>query len=99
MAFDLIWITQYLTGGGKNAANITQITRASRAARLGTKTVRLIRLIRMIKIMKQMKILTRDFTKKDKPAIPKKISQRLSSIHSKITSLRNTEKNNSLRHM
>jgi hypothetical protein len=99
MAFDLVWITQYISGGGKNAANITQITRASRAARLGTRTVRLIRLIRMIKIMKQMKMLTKDLSKKEEPVIPKKMSQRLSSIHSRLTSLKNIEKLNSLRHM
>jgi hypothetical protein len=63
MAFDLIWINQFLTGGGKNAANISQISRASRAARLGTKTVKLIRLIRMIKLIKQMKILSKDLAK------------------------------------
>ena len=63
MAFDLIWITQFLTGGGKSAANISQISKASRAARLGTRTVRLIRLIRMIKLIKQMKLISKDLAK------------------------------------
>jgi hypothetical protein len=63
MAFDLIWISQFLTGGGQNAANISQISRASRAARLGTRTVKLIRLIRMVKLLKQMKSLSNDLAK------------------------------------
>ena len=79
MAFDLVWITQYLTGGGKNAANISQISRASRAARLGTRTVKLIRLIRMIKIIKQMKALSGDIAKNQKNRKPKK-SQRISKM-------------------
>ena len=66
MAFDLIWISQYLTGGGQNAANISQISRASRAARLGTRTVKLIRLIRMVKLLKQMKSLSHDIAKNQK---------------------------------
>ena len=66
MAFDLIWISQYLTGGGQNAANISQISRASRAARLGTRTVKLIRLIRMVKFLKQMKGLSIDIAKDQK---------------------------------
>ena len=64
MTFDLIWVTQFLTGGGKSAANVSQITRASRAARLGTRTVRLIKLVRMIKLIKQIKTLTKDLAKK-----------------------------------
>lgn len=99
MAFDLIWVTQYITGGGKNAANISQITKASRAARLGTRTVRLIRLVRMIKIMKQMKMFSKDLAKNQAEQLPKRVSQRLSSIHSKLTSLRNVEKMSSLRHL
>ncbi len=74
MMFDLIWITQYLTGGGKSAANVSQISKASRAARLGTRTVRLIRLIRMIKVIKQMKAFSKDFVKEQ----PKRISQKMS---------------------
>lgn len=102
MIFDLVWISQYLTGGGANAANISQISRASRAARLGTKTVKLVRLIRMVKLVRQMKILSKDLVKEKKEEKPKKISQRLSSIHSKITSkvasFRNMERINSIRH-
>jgi class 3 adenylate cyclase len=79
MAFDLIWVTQYLTGGGKNAANISQISRASRAARLGTRTVKLIRLIRMLKLLKQMKTLSSDIAKDHKKMMPKK-SQRISRM-------------------
>jgi hypothetical protein len=63
MAFDLVWVTQFLSGGGKSAANISQISRASRAARLGTRTVRLIRLIRMIKLIKQMNLISKDLAK------------------------------------
>ena len=88
MAFDLIWVTQFLTGGGKCAANISQISKASRAARLGTRTVRLIRLIRMIKLIKQMKQITKDFNKNQGQAKKKRTSQRLSSIHSKIISVK-----------
>jgi hypothetical protein len=99
MAFDLIWITQYITGGGKNAANISQITKASRAARLGTRTVRLIRFVRMIRILEKMKNIKKDLTKTREEVPPKKISQRLSSIHSKLASLRNLERLSSLRHM
>lgn len=99
MVFDLIWITQYITGGGKSAANISQISKASRAARLGTRTVRLIRLVRMIKILKQMKLLAKDLAKNQTETQPKKISQRISSIHSKLSSLRNVERLSSLRHM
>ena len=65
MCLDLVWVTQYITGGGKSAANISQISRASRAARLGTRTVRLVRLVRMIKIMKQMKMLSKDLAIRD----------------------------------
>jgi len=79
MAFDLVWITQYLTGGGKNAANISQISRASRAARLGTRTVKLLRLIRMIKIIRQMKTLSSDIAQNQKSKKPKK-SQRISKM-------------------
>ena len=90
MCFDLIWITQYLTGSGKSAASISRVSRASRAARLGTRTVRLIRLVRMIKILKQMKSLSKNFAKvEESEPVPKKMSQRLSSIHSKLASLRN----------
>ena len=98
MAFDLVWITQYLTGGGKDAANISQISRASRAARLGTRTVKLIRLIRMIKIIRQMKSLSSDIAKNQKVKKHKK-SQRISKIESKMTSIRNVEIINSLRNM
>ena len=94
MTFDLVWITQFLTGGGKNAANISQISRASRAARLGTRTVKLIRLIRMVKILKQMKALSQDMAQKQKETKPKKPAQRLSS---QIASLRHMEKINSAR--
>jgi len=63
MCFDLIWISQYITGGGKTAANISQISRASRAARLGTRTVKLIRLIKMIKLLRQLKTFNKGITK------------------------------------
>lgn len=97
MCLDLVWVTQYITGGGKSAANISQISRASRAARLGTRTVRLVRLVRMIKIMKQMKMLSKDLAIRDSEA-PKKQSQRLSSIKSRLTSLRNIERMSNNRH-
>ena len=96
MCLDLVWVTQYITGGGKNAASISQISRASRAARLGTRTVRLVRLVRMIKIMKQMKMLSKDLAIRDSE--PKKQSQRLSSIKSRLTSLRNIERMSNNRH-
>jgi hypothetical protein len=99
MSFDLIWVTQYLTGGGKSAANISQISKASRAARLGTRTVRLIRLIRMIKLLKQMKQITKDLAKTQSEIKPKRISQRLSSIHSRMLSQKHVEKVNSLQHI
>jgi hypothetical protein len=60
--------------------------------------VRLIRLVRMIKIMKQMKALSKNLHKTEE-VVPKKMSQRLSSIHSKLTSLRNIERLSSNRHM
>lgn len=101
MAFDVIWIKQYLTGGGKNAANISQISRASRAARLGTRTVKLIRLIRMLKILKQMKTLSLDFNHNShqNKQQQKKKSQRISKIESRITSMRNMELIASIRNM
>ena len=98
MAFDLSWITQYLTGGGKDAANISQISRASRAARLGTRTVKLIRLIRMVKILKQMKNLSNDIVDKQKKKKKAKKSERMSRME-KITSIRNVERINSFRNM
>lgn len=97
MALDLIWVSQYISGAGKSAASISQISRASRAARLGTRAVRLIRLVRMIKILKQMKILSKDLAR-TKVEAPKKPSQRVSSIQSRLTSLRNIERLSSNRH-
>lgn len=101
MAFDLMWVSQHISGGGKTAANITQITRASRAARLGTRTVKLIRLIRMIKILKQMKSYAKGIgkTQKNITIVPKRdVNQKLST-YSKAASHRNLEKLSSLRHM
>lgn len=92
MCLDLVWVTQFITGSSKNVANISQITKASRAARLGTRTVRLIRLVRMIKIMKQMKSVSKELAKSDTEEEPqKKLSQRLSSMHSRLASLRNID--------
>ncbi len=99
MAFDLTWVSQYFTGSGKSAINISQLSRASRAARLGTRTIRLIRLIRMVKIIKKMKAFSKDLNNKKEETPTKKHSQRLSSIHSKLASLKNVEKLASLRHM
>ena len=107
MAFDLIWISQYLTGGGQNAANISQISRASRAARLGTRTVKLIRLIRMVKLLKQMKSLSHDIAKNQKDKKPRKSGRvsravqpnRISKVESRMTSIRNISVANSLRNM
>ena len=99
MAFDLTWVSQLITGSGKSAINISQLSRASRAARLGTRTIRLIRLIRMVKIIKKMKAFSKDLNNKKEETPTKKHSQRLSSIHSKLASLKNVEKLASLRHM
>jgi len=92
ISFDLVWITQFITGGGKSAANVFQITRASRAARLGTRTVRLIKLIRMIRILRQVKALNQDLAAKTKIEAPERscqrLSKRLSSIHSRLASNR-----------
>ena len=100
MTFDLVWVTQYLTGGGKSAANVSQITRASRAARLGTRTVRLIKLVRMIRILKQVKVFTKDLQEKtvieDPIKVSERMSQRLSSIHSRIASVRHMQRISSL---
>jgi hypothetical protein len=97
MALDLVWISQYISGAGKSAASISQISRASRAARLGTRAVRLIRLVRMIKILKQMKVLSKDLARTE-VEVPKKPSQRVSSIQSRMTSLRNIERMSANRH-
>lgn len=64
MVFDLIWITNLMTGGGKNAANIAQVSKASRAARLGSRTIRLIRLFRLIRIIKMYKAASKTLAKK-----------------------------------
>lgn len=53
----------------------------------------------MIKIIKQMKSLSKDLGKREEDSAPKKLSQRLSSIHSRITSLRNIDRLSSNRHM
>lgn len=97
MALDLVWISQYLSGANKSAASISQISRASRAARLGSRAVRLIRLVRMIKIIKQMRVLSKNLTH-NKAEEPKKPSQRVSSIQSRLTSLRNIERLSANRH-
>lgn len=88
MCFDLTWVSNLLTGSGKSAANISQISRASRAARLGTRTVRVIRLLRMLKLLRQMKNASINLKIQVEEPV-KKLSQRLSSIHSKLNSLRN----------
>lgn len=54
-------------------------------------------MVRMIKILKQMKILSKDLARNEVEA-PKKPSQRISSIQSRLTSLRNIERLSANRH-